>query len=106
MAVTMSSASPPTSPDGRHTTAEATATRALAMQHPISSQSWRQRATRVTRYGGSLVSSFDAPHFQTPFFLWAIVLSSWFGGFGPGVVASILSILAVRFYFSSPHVLE
>ena len=43
-----------------------------------------------------------APTFQTPFFVCAIVLSSWFGGFGPGILATILSILALEYWLTLP----
>ncbi|MDR3405324.1 MAG: DUF4118 domain-containing protein [Chthoniobacter sp.] len=35
-------------------------------------------------------------------FFCAIILSGWFGGFGPGLVASILSILAIKYYSTPP----
>lgn len=45
----------------------------------------------------------DAPSFQTPFFVCAIVLSSWVGGAGPGIVATLLSIFAIEFSFTEPR---
>ena len=36
-------------------------------------------------------------------FFCAIIFSSWRGGFGPGVLASLLSILSVKFYFTPPY---
>lgn len=45
----------------------------------------------------------DAPSFQTPFFVCAIVLSSWIGGGGPGVVATLFSIFAIEFSFTEPR---
>lgn len=44
----------------------------------------------------------DAPSFQTPFFVCAIVLSSWIGGAGPGIMATVLSILAIEYSFTEP----
>src|ERR1700677_3853609 len=35
-------------------------------------------------------------------FFCAIIFSSWFGGFGPGIFASVLSIMAIKFYFTPP----
>jgi signal transduction histidine kinase len=35
-------------------------------------------------------------------FFCAIIFSSWQGGFGPGVLASLLSILSVKYYFTPP----
>jgi K+-sensing histidine kinase KdpD len=45
----------------------------------------------------------DAPSFQTPFFVCAIVLSSWIGGAGPGVTATVLSIFAIEYSFTEPR---
>jgi K+-sensing histidine kinase KdpD len=33
-------------------------------------------------------------------FFCAIIFSSWFGGLGPGLLASFLSILTIKYYFS------
>jgi signal transduction histidine kinase len=35
-------------------------------------------------------------------FFCAIILSGWYGGFGPGVFASLLSILAIKYYLTPP----
>jgi signal transduction histidine kinase len=35
-------------------------------------------------------------------FFCAIIISGWFGGFGPGLLASVLSILAIKYYFTPP----
>jgi len=45
----------------------------------------------------------DAPSFQTPFFVCAIVLSSWIGGAGPGITATLLSIFAIEYSFTEPR---
>ena len=34
--------------------------------------------------------------------LCAVMFCAWFGGFGPGVLASILSILAFKYYYAAP----
>jgi signal transduction histidine kinase len=78
-------------------------------------RSWRYRSSVGVRYaiGVLLVSAawiittmlretFDTPSFQTPFFFCAIVLGSWIGGFGPGILATILSAFAVKFSFAPP----
>jgi K+-sensing histidine kinase KdpD len=41
---------------------------------------------------------------ETPYSLFscAIILGSWFGGFGPGITASALSILCIKFFFTPP----
>src|ERR1044071_6422588 len=38
----------------------------------------------------------------TPLFYAAIVISAWFGGMGPGLIAVILSELAIDYYFVEP----
>ena len=50
----------------------------------------------------TLRTSVHAPTFQTPFFVCAIVLSSWIGGFGPGILATVLSIFAVEYCLTLP----
>jgi C4-dicarboxylate-specific signal transduction histidine kinase len=41
------------------------------------------------------------PHFgfPAPFFLCALILSVWFGGVGPGLLALVISVLAFHYYF-------
>src|SRR5262245_3740888 len=36
-------------------------------------------------------------------FFGAIVLSSWLGGIGPGLLASLLSVLVIDYHFTGPH---
>src|SRR4026208_2149603 len=38
----------------------------------------------------------------TPLFYAAIVVSAWFGGMGPGLLAVVLSELAIDYYFVPP----
>ena len=47
-----------------------------------------------------LASYFES--FRTPLFFSAIMLSTWFGGFIPGMVATLLSVLALKYYFVPP----
>jgi signal transduction histidine kinase len=47
-----------------------------------------------------LPSRFDPSHF-TLFFL-AVMLSTWYGGFGAGVLSTVLSALALDYFFISP----
>ena len=35
-------------------------------------------------------------------FLCAVMFSAWFGGFGPGLLATVLSILAFKYYYAMP----
>jgi signal transduction histidine kinase len=79
-------------------------------------RSWRHRCPQILRYVISLVlvllawlttsglrHLIDAPSFQTPFFVCAIVLSSWIGGAGPGVAATVFSIFAIEYSFTEPR---
>ena len=78
-------------------------------------RSWRHRAKPLTRYSAALLivlaaftfmasqeESLQSPSFLTPPFFCAIVLSCWFGGFGPGVVATFLSLLIIRYFYTLP----
>jgi signal transduction histidine kinase len=49
-----------------------------------------------------LGDAFPAPTFQTPLFFCSIVLSGWFAGLGPGILATVLSMFAIKFYFAAP----
>ena len=49
-------------------------------------------ALLLTRVLASYVESF-----RTPLFRSAIMLSTWFGGFIPGMVATLLSVLALQY---------
>jgi len=79
-------------------------------------RSWRHRCPVALRYGIAIllaglawVTTFalrhliDAPSFQTPFFVCAIVLSGWIGGAGPGIAATVLSIFAIEYSFTEPR---
>ena len=51
------------------------------------------------------VSKLPAIHLQdapVSLFLCAVILSAWFGGVGPGLVATVLSALAFNYYFLAP----
>src|SRR5512132_3684783 len=37
---------------------------------------------------------------RTPLFYIAIIISSWFGGLGPGLLSIVLSTLAIGYYFA------
>jgi K+-sensing histidine kinase KdpD len=76
---------------------------------------WRHRSAPVIRYavavllvGAALLTtvalkdSLHAAYFQTPFFFCAIVLSSWFGGFGCGICSTLLSMFLLGFFFPQP----
>src|ERR1700751_5831539 len=78
-------------------------------------RSWRHHALPVIRYAIAVLlvssaffamytlrDSFPAPTFQTPLFFCSIVLSGWFAGLGPGILATGLWRFAIKFYFDSP----
>src|ERR1700736_3974809 len=77
------------------------------------SDPFRHSRRTALRYVAALISVSTAliltfglgsamKHTPTPFFLCAVMVSSWFGGLGPGVLASLLSTLAVHYYFIPP----
>lgn len=79
-------------------------------------RSWRHRCPVALRYGIAILLAglawgttfalrhlIDAPSFQTPFFVCAIVLSSWIGGAGPGIAATFFSIFAIEYSFTEPR---
>src|SRR5213080_3392494 len=41
--------------------------------------------------------------FRTPFFFVAILVSTWFGGRGPGLFAVLLSTLSINFFILEPR---
>jgi signal transduction histidine kinase len=74
---------------------------------------WRHRSGLAVRYAvavlvvglilavtGWLVKSF--PGTSNALFFGAIILSGWYGGLGPGIFATLLSILAVKYYLTPP----
>jgi signal transduction histidine kinase len=78
-------------------------------------RSWRHHALPVIRYAIAVLlvsaaffamyqlrDSFPAPTFQTPLFFCSIVLSGWFAGLGPGILATVISMFAIKFYFDAP----
>jgi signal transduction histidine kinase len=73
----------------------------------------RHRAGLVVRYVAAVILVFGTlmltdrlkETFQgTPnaLFFCAIILSAWYGGFGPGILASVLSGMAVKYYLAQP----
>jgi len=71
-----------------------------------------QRALPVVlRYGLGLLSVAVALIFTllvhpdvlvSPVFLLAIIVSAWFGGIGPGLIAALLSTTAIAYFFLPP----
>ncbi|MEY2525402.1 MAG: hypothetical protein QOE73_173, partial [Verrucomicrobiota bacterium] len=71
----------------------------------------RRVAPVVWRYALSVLTvaiataihvSLESYVFRTPFFFAAVLLSSWFGGTGPGLLAVLLSALSINFFFLEP----
>src|SRR5712692_6093907 len=71
----------------------------------------RRLAPPVWRYGLSILSVAISTAATTPLesfgvrtslFFPAILLSTWFGGTGPGLLAVLLSILSINFFFTEP----
>src|SRR3984893_15709168 len=73
--------------------------------------SWRRIVRVAWRYALSVLTvaiatavhvSLESYVFRTPFFFAAVLLSSWFGGTGPGLLAVVLSPLSINFFFLEP----
>src|ERR1700741_3904327 len=67
---------------------------------------WRY-AVAIASVVVAVTLAFTVEHYwqSTPFvslFLCAIMLSAWFGGFMPGLLAIVLSVLAFTYYFLPP----
>src|SRR5437588_9737362 len=72
----------------------------------------RQSAPAVWRYGLSILSVAMATGvtlllrdytFRTPLFFVAILVSTWLGGRGPGLLAVLLSTLSINFFLLEPR---
>src|SRR6266480_2635511 len=71
----------------------------------------RRIASAVWRYGHSVLwvavsTAVTIPlegfGVRTSLFFPAVLLSTWFGGTGPGLLAVVLSTLSINFFFSEP----
>src|SRR6266699_2711907 len=71
----------------------------------------RRLAPPVWRYGLSILSVAISTAATTPLesfgvrtslFFPAVLLATWFGGTGPGLLAVLLSILSINFFFTEP----
>lgn len=64
---------------------------------------WRYCLAVVTVAAALLITRWLEPYTDiTPLFYAAIVVSAWFGGRGPGLLAVVLSGLAIDFFFVPP----
>jgi PAS domain S-box-containing protein len=71
----------------------------------------RRVAPAVWRYGLSVLSvaistavtiPLQVYHVRTSLFFPAVLLTTWFGGTGPGLLAVVLSTLSINFFFREP----
>jgi two-component system, LuxR family, sensor kinase FixL len=78
---------------------------------PKSDTSARRASSAVLRYGlavssvavAVVVTYLMRPDVLiTPLFFLAVLLSAWFGGLGPGIVAASLATLAINYFFLHP----
>ena len=51
----------------------------------------------------SVTLLFQGYTFRTPLFFPAVILSTWFGGAGPGLLAVVLSTLSINFFILEPR---
>src|SRR5260370_3516970 len=78
----------------------------MDMRH-LKRQGWSRYGVAVLSVvGAALLTSAIAPLFTCrapviPFTL-AVMLSAWYGGLGPGLVATILGFFAVDYFFFPP----
>jgi PAS domain S-box-containing protein len=64
---------------------------------------WRYALSVLTvAIATAIHASLENYVFRTPFFFAAVLLSSWFGGTGPGLLAVVLSALSINFFFPEP----
>src|SRR5262245_7368996 len=74
----------------------------------------RALADPLLRYGGAVAAVVVAaaltallwPSLQTTIntvFVAAVTVAAWYGGLGPGALATVLSALAIDYYFEAPY---
>src|SRR6202023_1115832 len=72
---------------------------------------WRRLAPAVRRYALSILlvalstaATFPVQDFgvRTSLFFPAVLIATWFGGTAPGLLAVLLSILSINFFFTEP----
>src|SRR6478672_4076572 len=83
-----------------------------AKRMPKTDQNVSSATPAVLRYGLSIILVgislsvtllFQGYTFRTPLFFPAIILSTWFGGTGPGLLAVVLSTLSINFFILEPR---
>jgi C4-dicarboxylate-specific signal transduction histidine kinase len=68
---------------------------------PIAKYTVALGSVAATLAGSRLLDDF-AVTAPVSLFLCAVMFSAWFGGFGPGLLATVLSILAFKYYYAMP----
>ncbi|MGA8760710.1 MAG: ATP-binding protein [Stellaceae bacterium] len=68
---------------------------------PIAKYTVALGAVAAALAGSRLLDDF-AVTAPVSLFLCAVMFSAWFGGFGPGLLATVLSILAFKYYYAMP----
>src|ERR1700756_4681076 len=66
---------------------------------------WSYGVALLSVTGALIISRLPAIHLQdapVSLFLCAVILSAWFGGVVPGLIAMVLSALAFNYYFLPP----
>ncbi|HEX3053091.1 MAG TPA: PAS domain S-box protein [Aggregatilineaceae bacterium] len=82
--------------------------------HVIAADVARTRHRLVLRYGVAVISvvlalffslGFQALTENAPFMLFwlPVTLSAWFGGFGPGLLAILLTVVSIDYFLMAPH---
>ena len=83
-----------------------------AKEMPKTDHNLSSATPAVLRYGLSIILVaislsvtllFQGYTFRTPLFFPAIILSTWFGGTGPGLLAVVLSTLSINFFILEPR---
>ena len=64
---------------------------------------WRYGLAVITVSAALIITRFFEPYTDvTPLFYAAVVISAWFGGMGPGLLAVALATIAIDYYFTPP----
>ena len=56
----------------------------------------------IATYGAVRVDRVQVRHVEVPFLLFALALTSWYGGTGPAVCGLVLSVLGFEYFFAEP----
>lgn len=78
------------------------------VQYPVRPPSYKRYAVAITSVGlALLLKSFFVPFIEveSPFLIFfsTVVISAWYGGFEPGILATVLSALLADYFFMQPY---